>query len=213
MKKNSTESGMLVVEATILFPVMFLIIFLMMFLGNAYMQKCRIEAVTNKLALDGAAYCACPMLYSLNAGDKKIPDFETVDIQPYRYLGGGMSTVTDWVNNQADEYLRNVDTGYYLGMKPKNWTVDVKYNSAFIYSTLSIDVKYDITVPIRLLGMNDYFALKVSSHSEVAVSDTVEFVRTINMVEDYLESTGLKEKIEQFTGKIGELMDAVNNWK
>lgn len=213
MKKKSAEAGMLVVEATILFPVMFLIIFLMMFLGNAYMQKCRVEAVINKLALDGAAYCACPMLYKMDTGEKKIPDFATVDIQPYRYLIGGMSDVVSWIDGQADNYLSNVDTGFYLGMKPKNWVVDVNFKNQFICSSLSIDVKYDITVPIRLLGMSDYLSLKVASHSEVAVSDTTEFVRNVNMVEDYLESTGIKEKLDEGLQKIKDMMSKVTEWK
>lgn len=36
---------MMIVEATIVFPVMFLVIFLMIFLGNAYYQKARVESI------------------------------------------------------------------------------------------------------------------------------------------------------------------------
>ena len=35
---KESERGMVIVEATIVFPVMFLVIFLMLFTGNAYLR-------------------------------------------------------------------------------------------------------------------------------------------------------------------------------
>jgi len=36
IKRMKTEEGVVIVEATIIFPIVFLIVFLMIFLGNAY---------------------------------------------------------------------------------------------------------------------------------------------------------------------------------
>lgn len=40
MKRLLDERGALIVEASIVFPTMFLAIFFMLFVGNAYTQKC-----------------------------------------------------------------------------------------------------------------------------------------------------------------------------
>ena len=71
MKTKKNESGVVFVEASVVFPVMFLVIFLMIYAGNAYLQKARVEAIVTEIAIDGAAYCADPMSRDVEAG--KIP--------------------------------------------------------------------------------------------------------------------------------------------
>lgn len=201
--KNESDKGMVIVEASIVFPVMFLVIFLLIFLGNAYMQKCRIEAIVGDLTMKGAAYCASPMLFSLEMGGG-IPDFGSVEVKPYRYFLGGMNDVEDWVTGELGEKISGMSTGLFSGMKPHNWEANVKFDNKFIYSSFKIDLNYKITVPVRLLGASDFFQLKVATHSEMAVSDTTEFIRNVDLVEDYMESTGLKDKITEMIAKVKE---------
>lgn len=84
MCKKKSESGMVIVEATIVFPVMFLVIFLMLFAGNAYLQKCRIESLVNSYALEAAAYCADPMVENAISGT--FPSVSELHVYPYRYF-------------------------------------------------------------------------------------------------------------------------------
>ena len=39
------EKGATIVEASVVFPIVFIIIIIMLILGNAYYQKCRVEAI------------------------------------------------------------------------------------------------------------------------------------------------------------------------
>ena len=80
--KKITERGALIVEASIIFPIMFLVIFVMLYTGNAYLQKCRVESIINQCALDAAAYCADPQLKTIESG--KIPTLEGLEVYPYR---------------------------------------------------------------------------------------------------------------------------------
>jgi len=48
---------------------------------------------------------------------------------------------------------------------------------------------------------------------EQPVSDVPEMIRTVDMVEDYLEQTGIKGAIEDFTKKISDSIGAVLKWK
>ena len=70
MKKVKKDEGMLVVEATIVFPVMFLVIFLMIFMGNAYFQKSRIDSIVTQMAYYGSAQCADPLLREITENGK-----------------------------------------------------------------------------------------------------------------------------------------------
>ena len=52
-----------IVEATVVFPIMFLVIIFMLFMGNAYYQMSRIDAIVAECAMEGAAACTDPFYY------------------------------------------------------------------------------------------------------------------------------------------------------
>lgn len=203
MKSKRSESGMLIVEATIVFPVMFLVIFLMIFAGNAFYQKCRIEAIVSKAAIDGAAFCGDPMLSTV-VKTGNVPAFDTVDIEPYRYLFGNMENIAEDIEYSAKDDIEKLNTGLFGNMKPGNVRVNAQFDSKFIYSTFSVHAECKITIPVRLLGMSDYLALKVSTRSDVPVSDVPEMMRNINMIEDYMEVSGAMDKIHEMVDKVKE---------
>lgn len=195
---------MVIVEASIVFPTMFLVIFLMIFAGNAYWQKCRMEAIADELAIDGAAYCADPML--VHAENEKIPDVGKIDIQPYRFIfTGGMDKIKSDIEKQLNDRLSKLSTGLFSGMKPKIKLTNVTYNNGFIYSTFSIDFESEITIPVRLLGMKDFILFKTSNHIELPVTDTTEFIKNVDMIEDYMARTGVTDKIKEIAQSVKEL--------
>lgn len=202
--KKKNEYGALIVEASIVFPVMFLVIFFMIFVGNAYLQKCRIEKIVNEFAIEGAAYCGDPFLLGLMEDTPTIPAVEEFNAQPYiMLLTGDTEAIETKIQDELEDAINAIDTGLFKGMTP-----DIKvgpiadFQSVFIYSTFTVDVECEVTIPIRLLGQDEYTLFKIANHTEMPVQDTAEFMRNLDMVEDYLESTGLKEKI---TDKLNEV--------
>ena len=210
------EKGMLVVEATIVFPVMFLVIFLMIFMGNAYFQKSRIDSIVTEMAYYGSAQCADPLLREI-IEKGKVPTLEDADynIEPYRYLLGeigkesGMNAIETQVETQIANRIKEIKTGLFSHMKPSASKLSAEFNNAFVYSTFEVEVLYKVPLPIKLFGMKDYFSLNTASHCEVPVSDTPEFIRNVDMVEDWVESTeagqsaiaktkGIMEKVAEF---------------
>lgn len=203
MKKIiNNENGMMIVEATVVFPVMFLVIFLMLVAGNAYLQKCRVEAFSNKLAIQGAAYCADPMLETIESDG--IPDLSNVHVKPYRYFIGGMNETVSEISDDADGRIRNMSTGLFSGMKPVNPIVNVQFNNHYIYSTFSVDLEYKVQMPVRLLFEKDNISMNFHTRADVPVSDSVEFLRNVDMADDYLERTGAKDKIKTYIEKAKE---------
>lgn len=212
MKKfKDSERGMVIVEATIVFPVMFLVIFLMLFTGNAYLQKCRVDAYVNQLAIEGAAYCADPMLD--NVANGSIPNVADSNVYPYRYFDpNGAANIESEMQIKAEQKINNMSSGLFSGMTPKNQIVTAKYNTGFIYSTFSVDVEYKIVFPIRLLFSTENMSMSLASHANMPVSDTAEFIRNIDMVEDYMEKYGVAEKIDEMKQKLDEAIQKAKDW-
>lgn len=195
-------------EASIVFPVCLVIIILLLYLGNVYYQKARIEAIVVEAVLDGAAYSADPLLKVVEE-THSVPELGTTDYKPYRYVFGafgGMGDIEQGVRNLISERIGNLNSGLYKGMKPTgyNSNLNVKYNASFIASSLSVDLEYKIELPMRLLGDTERLSMKFKTHTEVPVSDTPEFIRNVNLVDDLLEVTGIKADIKE---KIKELKD------
>lgn len=203
-KKN--EYGALIVEASIVFPVMFLVIFFMIFVGNAYLQKCRIEKLVNEFTIEGAAYCGDPFLLGLMEDTPSIPAVKDYNAQPYAMiLTGDTEAIELKIEEELEAAIKALDTGLFKGMTPEIKVGPIAdYQSIFIYSTFTVDVECEVTIPIRLLGQDEYTLFKISNHTEMPVQDVAEFMRNFDMVEDYLESTGLKEKI---TDKLNEVKE------
>jgi len=211
-KRLQEENGALVVEATIVFPVCLIIILVLLYLGNVYYQKSRIESIVVQAVLDGAAYSADPMLKKIEDSENHaVPAIGEVDFQPYRYIGGmfgGMEEIENSVRALIINRISGLNTGLFTGMKPSGYqtgnSLVVRYNGSFIASSVSVDLEYKIDLPIRLLGDSERLSMKFKTHTEVPVSDSPEFIRNVDLVEDLLEVTGLKEDI---TKKVKELKD------
>lgn len=200
----SNDRGVVIIEATLVFPLVFLVVFLMIFMGNAYYQKSRVEAIVTDISYYGAAQCADPLLKHVEESKKVPKALKDVDyeIEPYRYVFGGMRRIEEDVENQMDRRIRNLSTGLFSNMKPRASSAVANFNNAFIYSTFSVEVQYRITVPVKLPGMREPFAMKVSSRVDVPVSDTPEFIRNVNMVGDWVESSESGQKAMEKTDKI-----------
>lgn len=215
MKKGMKEErGAVFVEASIVFPVCLIVILMLLYLGNVYYQKSRIEAIVVEAALDGAAYCADPLLRAIESGGGRVPALGSADYEPYRYLGGlfgGMDSIEESVSSLITDRVRGLNTGLFSGMKPTGYDtggLQVEYRSSFIVSSISVDMEYRIELPIRLLGDRENLSMKFHTHTEVPVGDTPEFIRNVNMVDDIFEVTGAKEAM---TNKIQELRSFVRD--
>lgn len=211
MKFKKNEDGVVFVEASVVFPIMFLVIFLMIYAGNAYYQKCRVEAIATELAISGAAYCADPLLSSAESGS--IPSVASVNVYPYRAFDpdGVGSTEAD-IQELLEDRVEGLGTGLFSSMAPDVKTADAEYKNGFIYSTFIVDMEYRIKLPVRMIGRSDYYYLTFNSHISMPVSDSTELIRNVDMVEDYLEQLGVMEKVDTFTQKITEAVTKAKEW-
>lgn len=205
MKWFKEERGVIFVEASVVFPVMFIIIFLMIYAGNAYWLRSKVEALTVEHAFRGAAHCADPLVVNVESGS--IPNVNNHQVYPYRIFDpNGVNSTAEDIAGELEDAIDSMGHGLFKGMKPRNVIVVPRYSNAVIYSTFSLDVDYEIELPIRMIGQKENYALDFSTRMEVPVSDVPEMMRTVDMVEDYMESSGLKGQIQEILGKVQEWM-------
>ncbi|MGN0393764.1 MAG: TadE/TadG family type IV pilus assembly protein, partial [Coprococcus sp.] len=166
MKENSrNDRGSLVVEATIVFPVTFLVVIFLLFVGNLYYQRSKAQAIFNNYIIEYAAEQSNPMLayYKENGSFGSIN--RSNDFKPYRYLN--FSGVGDEIEDDTEKKIDAMGTGLFSDMKANNINVDVKYITYGIYAKVEAEMSFNITMPIKLLGQEEASSVKFKEYIEV----------------------------------------------
>lgn len=204
-KKIRCEEGAVqIVEAAFVFPIMFIILFFLIYMGNAYFIKAQVEAVVEARAIEGAAYCADPILQTIKEKNT-IPALRDLKTEPYRYIFGGMDGVENHIALAVESDIKGKSASFFsnMGAKLKTAKADIaKFNNYILYSTFSVEVQYEIRFPIKFLGAEAPPILTVNSRAEVPTNDTAEFIRNTDMVIDLLYKNKVVQKISDVFGKI-----------
>jgi hypothetical protein len=205
-KRN--ENGMVIIEATFVFPIMFFVLIFLIYMGNAFYMKARIESVVVQKAISGANYCADPLLETMKSTGS-FPSLSELSTDPYRYILGGMGGVETKISNEVEAEIMGDSISFFKNMKPDIQTPPsgiAKFNNFVIYSTFSVEVEYVIKFPISFLGESTPPLLTVSSRAEVPVNDTAEFIRNTDMVIDLFHGTKVGQVISDVFGKINKFI-------
>ena len=206
LKKDS--GAVVIVEAAFVFPVMFIVLFFLIYLGNAYYIRSQIESVVVENAITGANYCADPMLATIKETGS-VPSVSNTSVKPYRYLFGGMNDIEEKISKQVIEDIKSSTVSLFKNMTPKLKTSKAeiaKFNNFILYSTFTVEVKYEIAFPIRFFDNSAISSLVINSRAEIPVNDAAEFIRNTDMVMDYFSETGLGKKIGNAFEKINEFL-------
>jgi len=204
-KKMKSENGAVqIIEAAFVFPIMFIVLFFLIYMGNAYYIKAQIEAVAEVYAIEGASYCADPILETLKKTGN-VPSLDALKTEPYRYLFGGMNEIESQIGSEVEAEIEGKILSLFDNMRPKLKTssADIaKFNNYVVYSTFSVTISYVIEFPIKYLGADAPVILMINSRAEVPVSDTAEFIRNVDMVIDIFHGTKLGQSISDVFSKV-----------
>lgn len=207
-KLNKEDGAVQIVEATFVFPIMFIILFFLIYMGNAYYVRAQVEAIVVDKAIAGANYCTDPILQTIK-DDGVIPKLSELDLDPYRYFSG-MNGVEEKISREVEEAIEGSSVSLFRNMEPvvKTRRADIsKYNNYVLYSTFSVEVRCEVEFPIKFLGRATPNLLVITSRSEIAVNDTAEFIRNTDMVIDYFEDSKLGQSIKGVFDKINDFLD------
>lgn len=196
---NNKESGMLIVEATIVFPVIFFAIFFLIYMGNMFYMRSQVDSAVATAAIKGASYCADPMLEQIY--EKGSVPRKNKDVKPYRYFTS-MSYVESSVMDDLNAELKNIGSGLFSNMEIQNQTPELKYNFRLFYYTYKVSVDYKMKFPIRFLGSDEPVVLSLSSSHTAPITDTAEFINNVDMAIDYYQASGAAAYVDSVFGKI-----------
>lgn len=205
---HNENGAVQIIEATFVFPIMFIILFFLIYMGNAYYVKAQIESVVATYALKGSNYCADPILETIKETGS-VPSVKNLDTEPYRYIFGGMNEIETKIGSQVEKEIDGKSSSFFNNMKPKLATSHAniaKFNNYVVYSTFSVDVKYVVEFPIRFLGEDAPSLLTINARAEVPVDDTAEFIRNTDLVIDVFHGTKIGNKISDVFGKINDFI-------
>ena len=105
------EKGALILEATIVFPVMFFILLFLIYTGNMFYIRSQVDSIASRGAIQAAAYVADPMLEEVKESGSVPRSINNV--QPYHSLLGND---VGKIQNKMNEELNGLGTGFFAGM-------------------------------------------------------------------------------------------------
>lgn len=216
-EKMKNERGVLIVEAAIVFPVMFFILLFIIFIGNLFYEQARIDDIVMRYAIRGAQCVADPFLDEMYQGQSVPTDPGAVELEPYRYIFGftkdsSISQIENMLTKKIQEEINSSSLIFFENTGGKYLSSEngkiCEFKNHFLYSTFVVQVNYEVQIPISFMNASKPTILRMSSRAEVPVSDTDEFVRNIDMAVDLIAETKIGQTIESVFKKVGDFINS-----
>lgn len=207
---HDTNGAVQIVEASIIFPIMFIILFFLIYMGNMFYIKAQVTSLAEVYAIKGASYCADPLLKTIEANGT-FPSLSSMKLDPYRHLFGGNDSVETDIEGRIVAEINGSTSSFFKNMKPKIKTAKsdiATYHNYVIYSTFSVEFDMDVYFPIRFLGEKSKPMLQMSARAQVPVDDTAELIRNTDMVIDYFHGTKAGQAISEAFGKVNNFLSS-----
>jgi hypothetical protein len=213
-KKRLRENrGYLIMESAFVYPIMFFILMFLIYMGNMFYLKAKVDAIVTQEAQTYAEKFADPNLESFSSSIPTSTSGDTeVTSELYRYID--VFNLSDYgvatSSEKQDLKSRLQDTGFFSGMAPSNIKVVThQVHNYIIYQTYEVSVDYEFKFPIKFIFQDDYTVLDMSVTEEAPIVDTPEFIRNVDMAVDYLQQS---EKASEVGTKLTSAYDKIDNF-
>ena len=210
------EKGSLIVEASIVFPVMFFLVVFIIYIGNMYFEQAKIENIVLKNAIYGAESIADPFHEGMSKEKPVITsDPRALNNNPYRYLFGSddYKNLETEVHNRVVKEIGDVKTIFFKNSTAENFSTELPggnyahYDRNFLYSTFTVQVNYEVKIPLRFFFTEDLTIYKLKARAEVMVNDESEFIRNVDMAFDLLSETKVAQAIGDVFTKVNAFIE------
>lgn len=213
MKKINSRGeygAVLIIEAVFVFPVMFIIVFIMLLAGGVYFQHARVERLVVEAAIDGASRCENPMLESVSSTGSVPTGTADVKVMPYRYLlTGNARDIGNEIQDELEQAVKGLKSLAFQGLEPKNVSVKVTPKMFILVSSFQVECGFDIVLPIRMIFSGQDLKFHYSVSMAEPIGDPAEFVRNVSAIQDILERN---ETVAGIAGKCKEAMQKIGRF-
>lgn len=229
MKKNTSESGAVMVEAVIIFPMVLLTVAAMLYLGLFKLQESAMLYQVQRVAAAGGLMASSPGYaklarngYALDAKDidwSGPPDQEGIEAyykayheslaNLYRELTG-----TPWIHDgDIRSYGEKVLDTVSVLAAGRLFQTEVELHRSFFGTSVCAEVKYEVRTPgiLRFFGMQDTIAWKQGSYSRAV--NPAGFIRNTDLAVDVVvlacEKLGISDQLEKITEALTKVRDVL----
>lgn len=232
-RRFANNSGSMTVEASLVFPVIFLAIVTIIYICILLYQQAYLKSLANHAAERGAACWSNISKMEISSDNYRI---ETGRLEDSEEL---LNTSLYWRITKAyeEEKIKNLKTYIIHKLKKNNILesqiskestdrdgindrIDIWLKDYIVYKELNVKIKDSYRIPLgnilRVFGLDGKYNIEI--HSRAVIDDPIEFIRSTDFIVDTLkeyEGTGelmdkfkeavdrVKENIEKFFEDIG----------
>lgn len=216
--KESCRGAVLLVEATIVLPIVFFVIFFIICLGNAYYVRAYMQSIADKYAIQAANYARCENLLYIEEGG----DLMKMDLNPYQFSVS--SKLKNTMNQRVKSAVNSKNVSLFGSMKPTrigsgSQSDYVKFYNGIFDSYAEVEIEYNLNM-MPVLGSIKIASTKVTAKAKAQINDSPSFIRNLDMVKDlatdFLQTDTGKNLVGKlkgnFTKVTSNITDALKNF-
>ena len=208
------DGAVLIVEAAIVFPIVFMLVFYIFSLGNKYYINAYMEKIAKENAVIAANYATNELILLTETDGFTL---EKHDVNPYQYSVS--SKLKNAMNTKVADELKSSSISLFASMAPtgisdySGGTNYVKFNWGLFASTATVEIKYTIN-PLPLVSNFGIASAEYKAYGVANINDTVEFARNLDLLKDIFTDFTQTEKGKELTGKAaGKVKEIVSKLK
>jgi hypothetical protein len=209
LDKLKKENGYMTVEITLVFSVIFFALIFIMFIGIVLYQQVNLQSLAVKASERGSVIYVS-RVGDMSTGIKRLEDFENRD--PYRYIpfldGSKKEEYKDTINGYVATNIGNYNV---ITGKVKNDSDYVTIKDYVVTKKILVNIKTEYNMPTdaiaKMFGSDGAFNIDTTAVS--TVTDSVEFVRNVDLCTDALQANEASEAALQ---KVGEVQTYIKDW-
>ncbi len=203
------KDGYMTIELTMIFPVIFFSLLLIMFLGMVLYQEVNLQSLAVQASERGSVVYSS-RVSDMTTGIKTLEDFKIRD--PYRNVpfmdGGKKGEYTSLVNTYVSARL---DRGNVLNGQNQNGGNYTTVEDYLIAKRVKVNIRSDYHVPMEsiatMFGQSSLFDVDTTAVS--AVVDAPDFVRNVDIIVDVASQTEAFGTVKAGYDKIREAIQKV----
>lgn len=207
--KKKNEYGAVEVEATLILPMIIMIVILSLYISLFICQRAILQAnletaaMYYRNALTDSFVNVTDSMGIYEDGDTETRKGSTYTatrpLNPYRGMFGNSKQVAnfeDFFWSEANNLI-NKD----------NLKIKCTYKNYVIYEQIDVSAVQDFYFPMDLsyIGIGD--GMQITATARVIATDHDGFINNVDYVIDILEKTGVTQKIESIASKVGEVYE------
>lgn len=207
-KQVNKNAGYLTIELTLIFPVIFFSLLLILFMGIVMYQEVNLQSLAVRASERGA------VTYSSRVSDmttniKTLEDFKERD--PYRNVplidGGKKEEYISLINTYVDTHMGRKEIG--LSSESKNPGSYAKIEDYLFVKRVNVNIRADYHSPVdavtEMFGLEGPFSVNTTAVS--AMVDSPDFVRNVDIVLDIAKQTKAFDSVQDGYNKIKEAIE------